>query len=167
MHKILFLDVDGVFTSKRVHVATGGGMSLHWNGWDPVAVKFINDNFGPNTGWKVVISSTWGKTFDFTSMCDIMGAAGLRLDLHEEWNTPTIGHYQRGEEIQKWLTDNDMDCMQSKHYIIVDDNDDMLATQQDNFVKTSTDDGILSSNYSKLISLKNIIDNAHQEEYIN
>lgn len=159
MAKIIFLDVDGVFASKRAHLATSGGMVIHWNAWDALAVRFMNDNFGPESGWQVVISSTWGKTFNFQAMMDIMGAAGLRLKVHNEWRTPEVGHYQRGEEIKLWLEQNEPDVIKNGAYIIVDDNADMLEEQANNFVQTDTDNGILAAHYLQLKNLKKDIDN--------
>ena len=45
---------------------------------------------------------------------------------------PDMIDYIRGDEIQHWLDHNEVES-----YVILDDDDDMLASQMANFVKTS------------------------------
>lgn len=132
--KVIFLDIDGVLNVIPKDFDEFGGI-FHED--------FIN-NLGDiidKTGAKLVISSSWR----------VMGIDWLR-DMWKHRNypgeiidiTPTekdvvfLGiksHYDlvdRGDEIKLWLDNYDVDS-----YVILDDDNDMLEEQRNNFVRTS------------------------------
>lgn len=51
-------------------------------------------------------------------------------------HTPILNWLPRGIEIQKWIKAN-VDSASKFHYVILDDDSDMLYGQRDHFVKTS------------------------------
>lgn len=64
--------------------------------------------------------------------------------------TPRLGR-KRGYEIQEWL-DNNPDVT---HYVILDDNSDMLDSQLGNFVKTDMFRGLCGADAEKAIKILN------------
>lgn len=122
-NKIIFLDIDGV-----LNVIPQGrdeyGSIFHSHFVDNL--KTIIDN----TGAKIVISSTW--RFDglvqMQKMWKHRNLPGEIIDI-----TPHIDICQRGKEIDAWLKAH----KDTTHYVILDDDTDMLDDQWNNFVQTS------------------------------
>lgn len=122
MDKIIFLDIDGV-------------LNVIPQGRDRFGAIFHKE-FVENLQWiidntqaKIVISSTWRMS----------GLEGMK----EMWHTrnlpgevigitPKIFNEIRGVEIDAYLQEHPCE-----NYVIIDDNEDMLENQYDNFVKTS------------------------------
>lgn len=121
-NKIILLDIDGVlnvdFPSHDEY-----GRCFHPNFVDNL--KYIIDE----TGAKIVISSTWrfSGLVIMKEMWEKRNLPGEVIDI-----TPHIDICKRGEEIEYWLKNNEVDS-----YVIIDDDNDMLENQQQNFVKTS------------------------------
>ena len=130
MHKIIFLDIDGV-------------LNVIPQGFDKYGSKF-HKHFENNlkylvekTEAKIVISSTWRMSglIAMQNMWLDRDLAGEVIDV-----TPTarymesyeIDGFERGYEIQHWLDRNPTKC-----YVIIDDDTDMLDVQLNNFVRTS------------------------------
>lgn len=91
---LVFLDVDGVFTSSRVHYAHGASYEM-WHRFDPVAVDFMN-KIHDRYNVEFVLMSTW-KNF-------------LRNDDHsvEHWIRAAFGNSGfRGKLASPWKTDPD------------------------------------------------------------
>lgn len=130
--KIIFLDIDGV-----LNVISQGrdqfGSIFH---------KHFEDNLRhliEQTDAKIVISSTWrfsgldimkdmwlkrnlpGEVIDITPYCAI-------IQKDESYES-----VERGYEIQAWLNKHP----DVENYVILDDDNDMLDCQLNNFVKTS------------------------------
>lgn len=122
MNKIIFLDIDGV-------------LNVYCEGRDKFGCTFhkhFEDNLKhiiDSTNAKIVISSTW-RMSGLKTMQDMWkhrNLAGQVIDI-----TPIIHDRIRGVEIQKWLDKNKV-----SNYVIIDDDDDMLSSQMNNYVKTS------------------------------
>ena len=133
--KIIFLDIDGV-------------LNVYGQGHDQygqIFHKHFEDNLKhiiEQTGAKIVISSTWrfaglekmkqmwidrelsGEVIDVTIDCYQLIGEG-RFECYDE--------VERGHEIQEWLDEHQTEVT---HYVILDD-DDMLQSQRNNFVRTS------------------------------
>lgn len=147
--RYLFLDVDGVLNSERTVAAYG---KLTHAGrvkqdmltgtpiepmWDLVAIKLLRAA-QELIGFKIVISSTWRKSFslqDFHTIFD-----------HYGWDTRDIivgktgdNVGKRGDQIKAWL---DTHGRFPYNYCIIDDDSDMLDSQAGNFVKTSFREGL-------------------------
>lgn len=134
--KILFLDIDGVLASVDFMCRTSGRKGFI----DKEKVALLNKLKPYDV--EVVISSSWGYNKDTV---DQLTACGLELPIiggtehfHSDWMC-------RGNEIAKWLVctfDNynvftgkaSSYCGKDYEYVILDDNDDMLMCQKDNFI---------------------------------
>lgn len=143
---VIFLDIDGVLTSARVHIAYGDkGI---WHRFDPAAVEFFG-RILRDTGASLVISSTWRRGNDREGMIrDLLQGGGPAAQpmvdaLHQDWSTPVHGYPSRGAEIAAWLSAHP----DVTGYLIVDDDSDMLAEQRPNFIQTHYHDGILTDHY--------------------
>jgi len=66
--------------------------------------------------------------------------------------TPISKNRVRGEEIKKWLQEQkDLSC-NFKHYVIIDDDSDMLPTQIEHFFQTSWEEGLTKEIVDKIIN---------------
>lgn len=134
--KIIFLDIDGV-------------LNVYGQGHDQYGQIFhrhFEDNLKwivEETGAKIVISSTWrfaglqvmkdmwkyrnlpGEVIDITVDC---------YQLIRERKFENYDEVERGHEIQQWLDEHQTEVT---HYVILDDDNDMLQSQRHNFVRTS------------------------------
>lgn len=135
--RILFLDIDGVLKDSvfyRIHNGDEFGPLFYPHLVDNL--KFIIES----TGAKIVISSTWrtekglaviqemwkkrnlpGEIIDATPDCSQL----VRYGKFEYYDA-----VERGHEIQDWL-DNHPEVI---NYVIIDDMNDMLTSQKENFV---------------------------------
>lgn len=133
--KVIFLDIDGVLNCiPQGHDDFGGIFHSH----------FV-DNLGRilnETGAKIVISSTW-KSSGLKYLKDMWSHRGypgdiidITPDVYDLINLGLFQYYDdvdRGHEIDKWLKDHP----EVDNYVILDDDNDMLDNQRDNFVRTS------------------------------
>jgi hypothetical protein len=121
--KVIFLDIDGV-------------LNVIEQGRDEYGQLFhphLEDNLREvinKTDAKIVVSSTWRM-----SGLDIMKEMWEKRNLPGEVIdiTPNLKRGIRGEEIEQWLQGN----KNITNYCIIDDNDDILESQRNNFVLTS------------------------------
>jgi hypothetical protein len=127
--KIAFLDIDGV-----LNVIPQGrdefGAIFH-----PHLVENLR-HLIEETGAKIVISSTWrasGLTI-MKEMWEKRNLPGEVIDItkriYREGDFYEV--LERGHEIQEWMDRNEVD-----NYVIIDDDNDMLPSHQENFVMTS------------------------------
>lgn len=99
---LVFLDVDGVFTSGRVHYAHNAHQAALWQRFDPVAVDFMN-RIHDTYPVEFVLMSTWKN--------------GLRNDDHmvEHWVRAAFANSGfRGLFASPWKTDPDNFAVQKK-----------------------------------------------------
>jgi hypothetical protein len=135
MEKIIFLDIDGVL-NVYCQDRDEYGCTFH---------KHFEDNLKwiiEQTNAKIVISSTWRTNGleRLQNMWIVRSLAGEIIDI-----TPPTSHIVkigicefydevcRGHEIQQWLDENKY----VGTYCIIDDDNDMLESHKNNFVKTS------------------------------
>lgn len=135
-YKIIFLDIDGVL-NVRCEKKDEFGCIFH-------------ENFVNNLRWiikktdaKIVISSTW-KIIGIEKLREMWKKRNLpgeiiditpyEVDVVEKSDIEFYDFVDRGHEIQQWLDDNNEIV---KNYCIIDDENDMLPSQQNNFVRTS------------------------------
>ena len=125
--KIIFLDIDGVLNVLSQEFDDYGQL------FNPIFVKNLADII-EKTNAKLVISSTWrfsGREF-IMNMWRHRNLPGEVIGV-----TPDLGfndYIVRGDEIKAWL-DKNIDMVET--YCIIDDDEDMLPEQMNNFVKTS------------------------------
>lgn len=167
MQKYIFLDLDGVLNTEN-HIKIlreNGKRTTDQFGYlfDPIAVK----NLGiiiDNTHAEIVISSSWrfaglvamcelwevrklpGKMIDITPM-DWFDVETVEVEL--DFN-PVGG---RGKEIQQWLSKY---ATPFDKYVIIDDCNDMLPSQQPYFVETNPIVGITQHDVLRSIEILGI-----------
>jgi hypothetical protein len=134
MDKIIFLDIDGV-----LNVIGQGrdefGQCFH---------KHFEDNLRwiiEQTGAKIVISSTWRmsglsemqRMWKYRNLAgEVIDITPTEVDVVERGTCEFYDQVDRGFEIQQWIDDNNVKC-----YCIIDDDNDMLPSQRNNFVRTA------------------------------
>jgi len=133
--KVIFLDIDGV-----LNVA-----SKKRDAYGQIFVPRFCDNLRfviEQTGAKIVLSSTWrmrgidfiremwdfrklpGEIIDVTTTCSQLVAAE-KFEFYDQ--------VERGHEIQEWIDEHP----EITNYVIFDDDNDMLQSQKNNFVRTA------------------------------
>lgn len=132
--KIIFLDIDGV-------------LNVYCEGRDEYGCTFhkhFEDNLRwiiNETGAKIVISSTW-RMDGLSVMQEMWVKRGLpgeviditptEVDVVERGTCEFYDLVDRGFEIQQYIDDNNITS-----YCIIDDDNDMLPSQMDRFVRTA------------------------------
>ena len=154
--KVIFLDFDGVITTKR------SGYRIDYDKIDLLDL-IIN-----KTNAKLVISSSW-RSYDLEStivdlrkngfpkyLCDrIIGITPrtygyiYRDIINDERASIDI---PRGCEIDYWMEHTDYNVI---NYVILDDDTDMLYYQRNNFIQTDTYDGMSEENALNAINILN------------
>ena len=132
--KVIFLDIDGV-----LNVIPQGrdkyGSKFHKHFEDNLK-RIINE-----TGAKIVISSTWKMSGLITMQemwkdrnlaGEIIDITPNEVDVVSRGTCEFYDQVDRGFEIQQWIDDNNIEC-----YCIIDDDNDMLPSQKNNFVRTA------------------------------
>ncbi len=132
--KIIFLDIDGVLNViGQGHDEFGQLFHKHFED----NLRWIIDQ----TGAKIVISSSWRgsglnemqrmwKVRDLPG--EVIDITPFANDLVERGVCKFYDEVSRGMEINQWIIDNNVQC-----YCIIDDDNDMLPNQMDNFVRTA------------------------------
>ena len=157
--KVIFLDIDGVLNSEDhaiychenpKFIEEGGSIYV-----DPYPVLYILQLID-EMDLKLVISSSW-RTWDlestikefnrYKSLCRltqyIVGITPRNMD-DRVW-------VDRGEEIQQYLNEHP----EIDNYVIVDDDNDMLDSQRDNFVRTNNRHGLTIYDCDKIREILN------------
>lgn len=126
---LVFLDIDGVFTSHRVHTAHNAHRAIMWQRFDPVAVDFMNyihDTYPV----EFVLMSTWKNSIresDTVAEHWVRAAfanSGFRGSFASPWKTDPDGFapikkWDRGHEVKDYLENFASDV---KDFILFDDN---------------------------------------------
>lgn len=149
--KVLFLDFDGVLNSRqsqtfwekrRDQQFWENQMYSSWEGslkeylaheFCPIALSNVEELVDRVPDLQVVISSSWRMGETVESLKKILAPAN-HLSKAVIDVTPRFQGKPRGAEIQDWLDRHP----EVTHYVIVDDDSDMLESQKDHFVKTSS-----------------------------
>jgi len=146
--KVIFLDFDGVLNSLQSFKfwadvrdqddwekgLQGSQMSLkEYLAMElcPICVHNVQELVTRTPGVKIVVSSSWrvGETVETLKKMLKMSKpiSDAIIDVTESFSNI------RGEEIQKWLDAHP----EVTDYVILDDDQDMLDSQKDHFVKTT------------------------------
>ena len=158
MHKIIFLDVDGVLNCQKT-----------WTG--PHADSFATlcpdmcdrlKRIVDETNATVVLSSTW-RLFEgkgLTKLREWLDARGITIHSQTKDLSMQIGWGNvracRGDEIALWLEEHEDEFPRlEREFVILDDDSDMLPSQKPNFVHTSFKDGLTEAHAKKAIRLLN------------
>ncbi len=166
--KVIFLDFDGVITTLE-------------SGWTLCPKKMeLLGRILDATDARIVISSSWRRntleeTLEFIGggcknaqehpfpYCDKVIGITHRMYAFS-WNdkvnerTGKRPNYliPRGVEIDRWLKDNGYNIT---NYVILDDDDDMLYCQRNNFIKTRQLKGLSEENVEQAIKILNKYEN--------
>jgi hypothetical protein len=127
---LVFLDIDGVFTSSRVHFAHAAAYEM-WHRFDPVAVDFMN-KIHDRYPVEFVIMSTWKDNLRSDDnnvkhwVHAAFGNSGFRGQLATPWKTDPDnviwqrkGANDRAYEVKEYL---ELYATDIKDYILFDDN---------------------------------------------
>lgn len=135
--KVIFLDIDGVLcvTMKALGRDKFGYL------FDQHLVDELQ-RVVDATGAKIVISSTWRILNGVDGMKEMWKLRGLPgeiigvtpdcVELVREGDFEYYDRVERGHEIQQWIDQNP----EITSYVIIDDDNDMLQSQQERFVHT-------------------------------
>lgn len=151
MIRYIFLDIDGVFNSNEFYVRTRTGVAQSnikpypWCEFDENAVNRFNTIIDTFPDINVVISSSWRHD---PRLPDTFSKIGIKISDYSI--TPYLGSLVRGQEIKKWL---DKKAVGEYKYCVVDDDNDMLDEQLENFVQTDYMDGLTDSDMNKIIEI--------------
>lgn len=140
--KVCFLDFDGVFTLTHACYLLGDYV-------DHAAVKILN-KFLVDNEFKIVVSSTWRKGSTALELSSYLKLSGFNSGLlfYDDFKTKSLSGF-RGEEIAEWLSRHP----EVQSYIIVDDDDDMLPEQLDNFVHVDATNGFSFRDYHRSLAV--------------
>lgn len=167
MKKIIFLDIDGVLATPE-YLKDG-----HW-AISPDKQQILK-HILEQTGAEIVLSSSW-RTNDLESTKTYMAKNGFLFS--DKLIGITIKSYfclkenmidkiriPRGVEIDQWLstnilsdnfkTWNEKKLGRDYNYVILDDEDDMLYSQRNNFVRTNYNTGLTLELANKCIEILN------------
>jgi hypothetical protein len=160
---LVFLDIDGVFTSHRVHIAHNAHEAAMWQRFDPVAVDFMNyihDTYPV----EFVLMSTWKNYLrnDDTNIEHWVRSAfansGFRGYIARPWKTDpdnfaVMKKWDRGHEVKDYLENFGTDI---EDFILFDDNQyrfkEILGKQR--LVRTDADNGLL---YKHMLNAKSMM----------
>jgi len=160
---LVFLDIDGVFTSSRVHYAHNASYEM-WHRFDPVAVDFMN-RIHDRYAVEFVLISTWKNYLrnDDNNIAHWVRAAfgnsGFRGTFAKMWKTDPDNlwvnkpsRYNRSHEIRDYLEDYGQDI---KDYIIFDDNDYgfELILGKKRWIHTDPENGLLYKHMKRAQSI--------------
>ena len=126
-YKYVFLDIDGVVNTPK-----------NWKDPDTTldryCVELLNEIVRPEVRW--ICSSTWRLGKSKERLTKILQEYGFKGEIYD--NTPILMKYSwsvRGNEIDKWLKDNEKQYYKRQdYYVILDDDSDMLYPQRNNFI---------------------------------
>jgi len=165
MEKVIFLDIDGVMNSQKWFIKSHKKYKYYCNQyhWDKMAVNRLN-HIIYKTDAKIVISSTWryGKSVEwFNWLFNQIKLNGLVIGM-----TKRFHHYKfevpRGVEIKQYYSDHYnhpsyFEDVPSRlySYVILDDFEDMLYEQRNNFIRTDDRFGLTDDLVPKIISILN------------
>ena len=156
--KVIFLDFDGCVTTEKTRYKL-----------DPAKLELLKEILD-KTGAKLVISSSWRKytleatkeylstvshfvPFPFPFVDDIIGVTERLYIKCKDENYYSV---PRGMEIDLWIRKwhkHNEDTIEN--YIILDDDLDMLISQQDHFIHTHWRTGLNKRDVKKAIKILN------------
>ena len=144
--KIIFLDFDGVITTYK------SGYKI-----DPEKVELLL-KIVEETGAKIVITSSW-RSYNIEETRKKLGDLSFMkyvIDVTPRLNyRDSDGDYwsvARGTEIHHWMMKHGDDV---DNYVILDDEEDMLISQNSHFVLTDIYTGLSEEHVQKAIEILN------------
>lgn len=177
--KTIFLDIDGVLNNQdfyerikknRVNFSVYDVLGQYTNNIAQECLNRLNTII-EQTGAKVVLSSTWrqfASIKDTNNALTTLGFKGEIIDFTPDYVCRPYHHgdftpqyeesiYIRGVEIFAWMKKNipkwhKKDNEDSK-YLILDDDEDMLYFQKNNFIQTDREFGLQDADVEKSLKI--------------
>lgn len=166
LNKIIFLDIDGVLVNRAMMMKEFREDDMH--DFDPHCMKFLENIIDATDAW-IVISSVWRKR-DLEYLRQIFLLRGFKhwdriigetcRGYHFKTKEYIPLEFFRGNEIDAWIRlfvemDKDFNHVKDAqyHYVILDDDSDMLYWQRDNFVKTTFEIGLTEQNAKDAVKI--------------
>ena len=155
--KIIFLDIQGVLyinAYKRSLEQKGlNAFDIYGPKFSPPCVQNL-EKLIEATQAKIVMSSSW-RIMGWeraTALWQDRQLPGELISL-----TGQFPELNRGGEIYKWLQENGYhnEPPTITQYVIIDDNNTMLQSQQNNFVQTNTHEGFTQTNLQQALDILN------------
>lgn len=150
--RVLFLDIDGVLVTHRSHVGLHAAEGLMVTA-DPCSMGLLN-RLVSDHDMKVVVSSTWRRSFDKFDLETILKCQGAQFSIHSYTPIDPVGRI-RGHEIEKWIRDHNNECVDDSDLVdiadclILDDDSDFTDEQLDRHVLTCAYDGMGFKSYCR------------------
>lgn len=145
--KIIFLDVDGVLNNAATwQRRRPEGAFNHINQTEPELIDRLAQ-IVHRTNAKIVLSSTW--RMDIQAIADLSDYFAKIHSMSILDKTPWLPE-TRGDQIDKWYRKYD-DII--SHYVIIDDDSDMLPEQLPYFVKTENSVGLTDQHVEKVVTI--------------
>lgn len=150
MNKYIFLDIDGVLVTDF----DKENYDLNKNEYKFNLMTVENLNYIiEKTNALIIISSCWRyhymKNNDIKGLQDLFKENGFLFSNRITGMTPKIWFKDeiqmsvpRGIEIKYWLRQNSKSLVDQYRYVIIDDDNDMMLWQKDNFIQTDSDKGL-------------------------
>lgn len=163
--KVIFLDFDGVlnheaFYKQRLNDPNFSADNYPITEFDPNCIEILN-YICATTDAKVVISSSWRHGRTVEQLRDLLYSVGFIYPMRIISKTPTLTDDDcvRGNEIEKWMKLNreliGKYFTEYDEYVILDDDNDMLYTQKDNFLHVDRFVGITFGTAEKAVKILN------------
>lgn len=153
---VIFLDIDGVlnhkeFFKRKKDLLYNNHIKLPFpfDSFDVNIIHNLNKFWEEYSDVKLVISSSWRWNDD---LGDILKQVGLKKKIDDI--TPTIITNHRGEEIQMFIDKHNV-----KNYVIIDDIDDVLVSQQEHLILCDDNIGLTKDNIEEVIKILNLKNN--------
>lgn len=163
MDKYIFLDFDGVLNTEQNRAERA------------VSGKAMSDEYGPlfslksasylgeiieRTNAQIVVSSSWSKLYDLDEIRQMWALRGLPGKIYR-----ILPDYpeakNRGEAIAQFMKH----CGDTP-YIILDDEDNFLTEQKDNFIRVNPVTGISKNDVELAVVRLNELDDMQWEDFI-
>ena len=142
MHKVIFMDIDGVINSYRSVIAYGTYPmdNTTIDNFDEIAIGMLRSAC-KKCNAEIILSSTWRNENNWGNLKEI-----FNLPIIDR--TPQLFSGTRGHEINAWLKDNTV-----FEFVIIDDHNEILDSQQNNFVQTDPKEGLAYRDYEKILKI--------------
>lgn len=175
--KVLFLDIDGVLNSQNwfgyMQYCIRNNMYNRVMNFVDAPDEYIEykltmlddraianlNRIVDETGCKIVLSSSWRCLWNPTENNKILEALKLKGFKYDFYGlTPRIPQkdfgQERGIEIQTWI-DKELEKNEIESYVILDDDNDMLPEQMNNFILINNQYGLSDIDVFKAIEILN------------
>lgn len=166
--KIIFLDIDGVLNTERYIIEQynqrGKRPPIADYNFDPICLENLKELIKATNAY-IVISSSWRIREDefvqwqlgkynndehWNALIRNLNSIGLNERILDV--TPRLSR-ERGNEIRKWLQNNEQLNIES--FVIIDDDRDMCEFTETNLVKCNWKDGLTEELKDEAIKILN------------